>query len=138
MLVHRASHKLAHNKVFHSVDHFCGLFVATLEQVHASPVLRTPHLEAVLQMRPNQQRAEDQLPHPAGHASFDAAQDTFDLLGCEGTLLAHIQLPILQSPRVFFGRAALNPFIPQLVLVMRVASTQVQDLAFGFVEAHEV
>jgi len=27
----------------------------------------------------------------------------------------------------------LNPFIPQLVLVMRVASTQVQDLAFGYV-----
>jgi len=32
----------------------------------------------------------------------------------------------------------LNPFIPQFVLVVRVASTQVQDLAFGFVEPHEV
>ena len=32
-------------------------------------------------------------------------------LGCEGTLLAHVQPPIHQYPQVFFGRAALNPFI---------------------------
>jgi len=32
----------------------------------------------------------------------------------------------------------LNPFIPQLVLVVRVASTQMQDLTFGFVEPHEI
>ena len=34
--------------------------------------------------------------------------------------------------------AALNIFIPQLVLVARVAMTQVHDLAFGFVEPHEI
>jgi len=34
--------------------------------------------------------------------------------------------------------ATLNPFIPHLVLVVRVASTLVQDLAFGFVEPHQV
>ena len=39
---------------------------------------------------------------------------------------------------MFFSRAALNPFVLQLVLVMGVALTQVQDLAFGFVEPHEV
>ena len=50
----------------------------------------------------------------------------------------HIQLPIHQYPQVFFSRAVLNPFIPQLVFAMEVASTQVQDLAFGLVELHEV
>jgi len=53
-------------------------------------------------------------------------------------LLAHIQLPIHQYPQVFFGRGALNPFIPHLGLVMGVASMQVQDLTFGFVDPHEV
>jgi len=32
----------------------------------------------------------------------------------------------------------LNHFILQLVLLMGIASTQVQDLAFGFVEPHVV
>jgi len=59
-------------------------------------------------------------------------------LGCEVTLMAHVQLPICLYPQVFFRRAALNPFISKLVLVLRVASTQVQDLAFGFAEPHEV
>ena len=36
-------------------------------------------------------------------------------LGCEGTLLAHFQLPIHQYPQVFFGNAALSPF--QLTLM---------------------
>lgn len=69
---------------------------------------------------------------------FDAAQDTVGLLGCEGTLLAHVQLPIHQYPRIFFGRELLNPFIPQPVLVLDVTLTQAEDLALGFVEPHEV
>ena len=62
------------------------------------------------------------------------------LLGCKGTLLAHAQLSIHQYPQVILGRVILNPFIfiPYLVMVVRVASTQVQDLAFVFVEPHEV
>jgi len=59
-------------------------------------------------------------------------------LGCKGTLLAHAQLPIHRYPRVFFNRAGLNPYISQFILVMGVASTQVQDLALGFVEPYEV
>jgi len=101
-----------------------------------SYILRTPHLDAVLQVRPHQGRAEgqDHLPCPAGLSSFDAAQDTFGFLGYQSTLLAHVQLPIHQYPQVFFSRAALNPFIPQLVFAMDIASTQVQDLAFGSVD----
>ena len=53
-------------------------------------------------------------------------------------MLAHVQLAIHQNSQVFFGRAVLNPFIPQLVLVVRVSSTQIQDLALGIVERHEV
>ena len=34
--------------------------------------------------------------------------------------------------------AVLNYFIPWLVLIMGIAATQVQDLALGFVELHEV
>ncbi|KAK4806814.1 hypothetical protein QYF61_005610 [Mycteria americana] len=35
-------------------------------------------------------------------------------------------------------KAALNPFIPQSVLILGIAPTQVQDLALGLVELHEV
>ena len=80
----------------------------------------------------------DHLPQPTNHGFFDAALDTVGFLGCEDTLQAHVQLFIHQYPQVSFGRSALNPFIPQLVLVVRVALTQVQDLAFGFVEPHEI
>jgi len=62
--------------------------------------MRTSHLDTVLHMRCHQSRAEgqDHLPQPAGHASFDAAQGTVDFLGCEGTLLPHVQLLIHQPP----------------------------------------
>ena len=46
--------------------------------------------------------------------------------------------PSTSTPQVFFGRVVLNLFILQIVLVVGVASTQVQDLAFRFVEPHEV
>ena len=86
-------------------------------------------------------RAEsDPLPHPAGRASFDAAQDTVGFLGCESTPPGHVQLFIHQHPQVFLSRAALNPVIPQLVLILGVAPTQVQDLALlnlmRFIWAH--
>ena len=78
-------------------------------------VLRTPQLYTVLQVRPHQHEVEgqDHLPHSAGHTSFDAAQDLIDFLGCKGTLLGHVQFVIHQYPQIFFGRAALNPFVPQ-------------------------
>jgi len=61
----------------------------------------------------------------------------FFFLGCECTLLGHVQLFIPQYPQVL-GRAALNPFIPQPVLISGIALIQVQDLALGLVEPHEV
>jgi len=58
--------------------------------------LRTPHLEAVLQVRPHQHRAEGQahLPQPSGQTVLHAAQDTVCFLSFKGTLLAHAQLAI--------------------------------------------
>jgi len=43
-------------EVFHPLDHFCGPLLDVLKQVCVSPVLRTPHLDAVLQVRPHQCR----------------------------------------------------------------------------------
>ena len=104
--------------MFHPLDHFCGPSLDALQQLHVSPALRTPHLYAVLQMRPHQRRAEgqDHLPCPAGCTALDAAQDTVGFLGCEVTLLAHVQLHIHQHPQVFYSRAALNFSSPNLYL----------------------
>jgi len=51
------------------------------------------------------------------------------LLGCDCMLVAHVQLFIPQYTQVLLLRAALNPFIPQSVLILGVAPTQMQDLA---------
>ena len=91
-----------------------------LQQVYISPVLRVPHLAAVAQVRPHQHRVEEQdhLPHPAGHASFDAVQDTVGFLSREGTLLAHVHLSIHQYPQVLSFRATLSPSVLELVIVV--------------------
>ncbi|KAK4828813.1 hypothetical protein QYF61_000870 [Mycteria americana] len=47
------------------------------------------------------------------------------LLGCERTLSAHVQLFIHQYPQVLLCRAALDHIIPQPVLELRIAPTQV-------------
>ena len=86
-----------------------------LQQVHVTPVLRTPHLDTVLQARPHQAQVvegQDHLPHTADYASFGAAQDMVGFLGCKDTLLVHIQLAIQISPNPF-GRALLYPYILQ-------------------------
>ncbi|GAB0177359.1 cAMP-dependent protein kinase inhibitor alpha [Grus japonensis] len=59
-------------------------------------------------------------------------------LGCKHTMPAHLQFFIHQLPQVLLCRGALNPFIPQSVLVPGIALTKVQDLALVLVELHEV
>ncbi|KAK4810711.1 hypothetical protein QYF61_007685 [Mycteria americana] len=114
-------------EVLQHSDHFRSPPLDSLQQVHVLLVLRAPELDAVLQVRSYQSRVEGQnhLPRPAGHASFDAAQDTVGLLGCERTLPTHAQLFIHQYPQVLFRRATLNHIIPQPVLKPRIAPTQV-------------
>ncbi|KAK4817028.1 hypothetical protein QYF61_026034 [Mycteria americana] len=94
-------------------DHLRGPPLDPLQQVHAFPVLRTPELDAVL-------------------------QDTVGFLGCERTLLAHVQFFIHQYPQVLLFKAALNPFIPQPVLIAGVALIQVQHPARGLAELHKI
>ena len=74
---------------------------------------------------------------PSLDAFLNAAQDMFGLLGCEHALVAHVQLFILQYPQVLLGKAALNTFTPQPVLILGVAPTCVQDPTLGLVEPHE-
>ena len=59
---------------------------------------------------------------------LDAVQDTVGFLGCEGTLLAHVQLPIHQYPQVLFGRAVLHPFILKLVLMVGLPQPRCKTL----------
>ncbi|KAM9644853.1 uncharacterized protein ACIBXB_013062 [Morphnus guianensis] len=127
-------------EVFHPSDHFCGPPLDPLQEAHVFPVLRTPELEAALQVGSHQSGAEGQnpLPRPAGHTALDAAQGTAGILGCEHTLPAHVQLFIHQYPQVLVHRAALNPFIPHLVMIPGIALTKVQDLALDLVELHDV
>ena len=105
------------------MDCFCGPLLDPLQQVHVSPILMTPHLDALLQVRPHQYRVEGQnlLPCPTGHVSFKAVQDVNRFLGWEGTFLAHIQFATYQHPQVLFGRAMLYPFVPQTAFIVGVA-----------------
>ena len=104
------------------------------------PVLRTPHLDAVLQVRPHHHRVErqDHFPLFASYDSFGATQNTVGFLGCKSTLLAHVKLAYPPLLQVLFSRAMLNPFIPQLVLIVGVALTQVADLPIDLDESHEI
>ncbi|KAK4821151.1 hypothetical protein QYF61_014246 [Mycteria americana] len=114
-------------EVLQPSGHFHGPPLDLLQQLRVLLVPRAPELDAVLQVGSHQGRAERQnhLPRPAGHAAFDAAQDMAGLLGCERTLLAHVQLFVHQYPQGLFFRAALDHIIPQPVLKPRIALTQV-------------
>lgn len=90
-------------------------------------MLGTPELEAVLQMGPHERREEkcSHLPHPAGHAAFDAAQDTVSFLGCKYTV--HVEFLINQHLRVHICKATLNPFSAQPVSVLRNQQVSISD-----------
>ncbi|KAK4827362.1 hypothetical protein QYF61_017287 [Mycteria americana] len=121
---------LTQGEVLQPSDHFRGPPLDLLQQLLV--VLRAPELDAELQVGSHQSRAEGQnpLPRPAGHAAFDAAQDTTGLLGCERALSAHVQLFIHQDPQVLPHRAALDHTIPQPVLKPRIAPAQAKQPQF--------
>jgi len=52
--------------------------------------------------------------------------------------MGHVELLVNQHPQVLVLRAALHPFITLPNLIPGVAPAQVQDLAPGLVEPHEV
>ena len=109
-----------------------------LQEIHISPVLYVWMQYSKWGITSADQRDRITSPCPADYTSLDAAQDTVVFLDCVGALLIHVQLAFHQCPLVLFGRAVLYPYIPQLVLIVEVATTQVQDFALGFIEPLEV
>ncbi|XP_048796179.1 uncharacterized protein LOC125691181 isoform X2 [Lagopus muta] len=81
--------------------HLAGPPLDSSQELPVCFVLGSPELDAVLQVRPQQGRAEgeDRLPRPAGHALCNAAQDAIGPLGHKGTLLAHGNLSSTRTPR---------------------------------------
>ncbi|KAK4827484.1 hypothetical protein QYF61_018784 [Mycteria americana] len=67
-------------------------------------------LNAVLQAGSHESGVEEEnhLPRPAGHCSFDAAQDMVGFLGCKCTLPRHDEPLIDQHPQALLLTAALN------------------------------
>ena len=130
-LTPQLSHPVLVGKVFYPLDHFCGPPLDVLQQVHVSPVLRTPD-----QVRSHQCRAErqDPLPFPC---CFGCSPRYSWHSGLRGHIACSCPAAMHQYPRVLFSRAVLHPYIPQLVFIVGDAMTPVQDFALGFVEPHE-
>jgi len=97
-------------EVFQPSDHFCGASLDFLQHVHVLLVLWAPELNTLIQVGSHRSRlvGQNHLPHPAGQASFDTAQDAIGFLGYECMLLAHVQFFIHQCPQVLLCRAAFN------------------------------
>ena len=74
--------------------------------------------------------AENTLPN--------AVQETVDLLCCEVTSLARVQLIVHQNTQVLLCRPAFQSVGLQFVLVSGVIPPLVQHFALPFVELHEV
>ncbi|NWI29449.1 DIA1 protein, partial [Sula dactylatra] len=100
-------------EMLQSPDH---LGSSSLDLLKQFPVLKlgSPELDAVLQMWPywGGIEGEDNLPQPAGHTLFNAPQDTVDLLGHEGTLLAHGQPSVHQHSKDHLSGAAFQQSFP--------------------------
>lgn len=76
---------------------------------------------------------QNHLSRPTGHTSLDVTQDTVDFLGFKCTLPTHVKSVINQHSQILLLRAVLNPFSAQSVSVLKIAPTQVQDVALGLV-----
>jgi len=95
------------------------------------------HLHTALQLRPHSAE-QGQIPSLALLAMLLWMHPGSSWLsGLRGHSAGSCPAAIHQHPHDLFSRAVFYPYIPQLVLVVKVATTQVPDLAVGFVEPHE-
>ena len=123
-------------EVFQSSHHYCG---HPLDPIGSMSSLYWGLQSWTQDSRWGLTRAEqNHLPWLAGHAAFDVAQHTIGLLGCEHTLLGHVELLVNQHSQVLLGRAAFNLFSAQPLFLLGIALAHVQDLAFSPVELCEV
>lgn len=60
------------------------------------------------------------------------------LLGCKPTVLAHVELLINKHLQIILLRAVFKLFFSQSVFMLEFAPTDMQDLALGLVEFHEI
>jgi len=84
-----------------------------------------PELDTGLPGGSHQSRGAESPPSHAAHAAGDADQGTVGFLGCERTLMGHVELLINQQPEVLLLKAALDPFSTQLLFVLGIAPTHV-------------
>ena len=80
-------------EVFHPLDHFCGPSLGTLQKFFVSPVLKTPHLDTVLQVRSHQRRVEGQGSPPSNFCPrfFWCRPGYSWFLGYESTLIKEFE-----------------------------------------------
>jgi len=93
------------------MDHFCSPSLDALHKVYASPAL-TPHLDAVLQVRPYQCRVEgqDHLPQPTGHISFDCSPGYGWLSGLRGHITGSCPASHPPAPPGLFRQGCAQSF----------------------------
>ena len=82
-------------------------------------------------------QGHNNLCHPAGHSISDTGQDAIGLLGCLGTLLAHVYSPADRNPGPFLP-GSFPATLPLACTTAEVVVTQVQHPILSFVELHEI
>ena len=90
-------------------------------------------------MGPQECRVEGDsyLPHPAGHASLDAAQDMVGFWAARALRWLMSRFPSPSTTK-YFSSGPCSILTSPFVLIAGVDITQVQDLTLGFVEPHDV
>ena len=124
-----------------SLSHPCGPLLNSLQYVHVSSILQSRELDTAPYVWPHQHwiKGKDHLPWPASNIWSSAAEDTFALLSCKGTLLAHTQGGVHQDPKVLSCQVAFQPSGPQPVLLVHgVVPPQKQNFALPLIALHEV
>lgn len=116
-----------------SLDHLDN----SLHYVHNTPVLRSPELDAELQVRPHWVLSREESLPSTYLQYFARCQDSINLICCKGALLGHFQLDVHWNPQVHFFRDAFQSVDSQHALMPGAVPPQVQDLAL-LVELHEV
>ena len=96
-----------------------------------------PRLHTALEVRLHWHWAEWDNPSPCMvNAGPGAPQGTICSLGCQGTLLTHVQLIVNQNLQITFHRAPLQPLITQSLHISRTVTFQVQNPALAHVKLH--
>ncbi|KAJ7409027.1 hypothetical protein WISP_117158 [Willisornis vidua] len=106
-----------------------SLKIVAFSKAHVFPVLMMPELNAD-EVSPQWSGGTE----PPPLTCWPHFLDMVGFLGCEHTVLAHVQLHIHQ----YSNSSPHNPFSPQPVLVLGAALTQVQDFTLSLVKPHVV